>query len=147
MNAVVLGIETSSFLVNGVELFFTLLYMIVAVILCRFLLRFCVKKEGRMKRFAQGHLDSVRYNFPIRFMMETFLPICMGSIMNLGSQKPTTGVEIAGKVISGIVLMVYSSLIPISIWVLYKNKGKTQSEEFLKKFGPLSEDLGTKNNG
>jgi hypothetical protein len=76
--AEMIGIETSSFMINGLEIILMLLYAILSVAFVYFLVKNCfTKKKSKVRKKLKAYLGYFKYTFFIRLVIETYLTILL----------------------------------------------------------------------
>ena len=135
------GVNSSLFLYNCASILLTLtLYWVI------FLLAITCSKIpcfSIVKKLCSFIINLFLFNFILRFMIEGYLEICFGSILNLYAFKHSSTVEILSLVISFIFAAIYA-LFPFMAFVLiYDNRKELHegNETYAKRFGTMYEEL------
>ena len=96
-----------------------------------------------INRISNYIINLFLFNFILRFMIEGYLEICFGSILNLYAFGHSSAVEILSLAISFVFAVVYA-LFPFMAFVLiYDNRKELQegNETYAKRFGTMYEEL------
>ena len=135
------GIDSSLFLYNCASILLTLtLYWTI------FLLAITCSKFpcfSIVKKLSSYIINLFLFNFILRFMIEGYLEICFGSILNLYAFGHSCAVEILSLVISFVFAAVYA-LFPFMAFALIYDKRKELhegNEDYAKRFGTIYEEL------
>jgi hypothetical protein len=118
-------------------------YLLAALLVLYGLHKFMLKNV----RDLQGKILMVQrqlfMNLPIRFLMQTFLCYTLAAFYNAKAFNFKSGAAIIGGILSVLIILLYTSLLFVTIWFLLHNRNKLRRQNFVFKVGTLYQEVKT----
>lgn len=136
----ILGFETSNIILNCADIIFGAIICIIIY----FLLKFTYKrlsKFSKVKYLIETVLKLIIWGLVIRFMLETFLTVCLSVCLNFYAFSLGNSSEILSSVLTIIVSLAYSVLFFFAYFILHIKRRKLKQKLYIQKFGAFYEEL------
>ena len=95
-----------------------------------------IEKKGKLKEY-------LFFNWSVRLYMETYLNMCLFSLLNLKEIRWDLGFPaVKTSNLLSILIFTQALVVPVIMFVYYiRNRDRWEDEDFKKKFGPFLDGL------